>query len=225
MGRNVFISYKYGDNNVRQFLDSDHETSTRDYVNVIEDILEETEFYYSNAEEDGEDLNGLPRQLIKSILSDKIFHTSITICLISPNMFKHIKEIDQWVPWEISYSLRNKKRSDGNSNMNAILAVVLPDCHSKYNYAMYRYSARGIAIRKKAFFDIILKNMFNRKGFNTFYDHFGNPIHYPSNSYVALVTWDQFRNNPEKCLEMAVKNRGIWTQFDIIKTINPRRIS
>ena len=66
-----------------------------------------------------------------------MFYTSVTIVLISPEMFENVKEIEQWIPWEISYSLKNKTRSNGISNMNAILAVVLPDRYGSYNYAMY----------------------------------------------------------------------------------------
>ena len=225
MGRNIFISYRYKDENVRQFKYSDHQTTSRDYVDVIKDILDETNFYYFNGEEDGEDLSDLPREQIKSILTDKMFYTSVTICLISPGMFKHIKEEDQWIPWEISYSLKNKKRSDGNSNMNAMLAVVLPDRYCSYDYAMHRHSKKGIAVNERAFFDIMLKNMFNRKGYTIYSDSEGNPIHYPSNSYISLVTWDHFRCNPEGCLEMAIKNRGLWDQFNIVKSIDPDVIS
>lgn len=49
-------------------------------------------------------------------------------------MFENVREIEQWIPWEISYSLKNKTRSDGSSNVNAILAVVLPDIPGAYRF-------------------------------------------------------------------------------------------
>lgn len=221
MGRNVFISYKYGDYNVHQFENSDHMTSSRDYVDVIANKIEDLGQYYYRGEEDGDDLTDWPREAIRERLSDMIFHTSITICLISPGMIDHKREKYQWIPWEISYSLKNKKRSDGNSNTNAILAIVLPNEEDSYDYAIHRYSKNGLTVHRESFFNMMLCNMFNRIGFDVFFDD-GDPIYYPSNSYIALTTWDRFRSCPKKYLDLSVRNRGEWDQFNIVKGINPK---
>lgn len=55
--------------------------------------------------------------------------------LISPNMKEAGKwQRSQWIPWEISYSLRETTRSDRTSHNNAILAVILPNKNGTYDY-------------------------------------------------------------------------------------------
>ena len=55
--------------------------------------------------------------------------------LISPNMKEPGKwQSSQWIPWEISYSVRETIRNDRKSHRNAILAVILPDKSGSYSY-------------------------------------------------------------------------------------------
>ena len=150
MGRNVFVSYKYGDSEVKQF-NTYYKTTVRDYVNVISRILDSTDELHYRGEKDGEDLSGFDYKTIERRLADKMFYTSVTIVLISPRMFDNVPEIEQWIPWEISYSLKNKTRSDGSSNMNAVLAIVLPDRNGSYDYAMYS-NRHHIFVKEEAFF-------------------------------------------------------------------------
>lgn len=224
MGRNVFVSYKYADSSVQQITNSGYETTVRDYVDVLSNILDQTDGFYFRGENDGEDLSNLDYRTIEKKLADKMFYTSVTIVLISPEMFENVKEIEQWIPWEISYSLKNKTRSNGISNMNAILAVVLPDRYGSYNYAMYS-NDHNTYVKKKAFFEIILANMFNKYYVQHYTDIWGNPMYVPGNSYIALTKWSNFYYNLEYYINQAVNNRGNWDQFDIRKTIDNRWIS
>ncbi len=224
MGRNVFISYRYGDCDVHQFPNSHHETTSRDYVNVIKKILEETQFYYFRAERDGDDLTGWKDDEIKKKLADLMFYTSITIVLITPRMFKNISERNQWIPWEISYSLGNKQRATGTSNMNAILAVVIPDRKGSYRYALHR-TKKFKYVREEAFFEIILRNMFNKNDSYAPVDEYGNRRYIEGDSYIALATWGEFCNGPEYYLDVAINNRGNWNQYQITKRIDKKWIS
>ena len=180
--------------------------------------------YYYRGEHDGEDLSDLHYKEVEKVLSDKIFRTSITIVLISPEMFENISEIEQWIPWEISYSLRNKLRYDGNSYMNAIIAVVLPDRNGRYGYALHSKKDK-VFVRKEAFFEILLKNMFNRKYSKQSVDEYGNPEYVPGDSYVVIAKWGDFYNNPELFLKQALKNRGSWAEYIITKKLKKQWIS
>jgi len=220
----VFVSYKYADSDVRQFINLRHKTTVRDYVNKISNTLDRSNGYNYRGENDREDLSDLDYRTIERKLADRMFYTSVTIVLISPKMFENVQEIEQWIPWEISYSLKNKTRADGSSNMNAILAVVLPDRNGSYNYAV-KTDGRHIFVRKKAFFEIMLVNMFNRKGISHFVDGYGNPMYVHGNSYIVLTRWCEFCSNPNRYINLALRNRGEWNQFDIVKKIDERWVS
>ena len=122
MGRSIFISYKYGDNTVHG-----QGTTVRDYVDKLQRLIDK-EDHVNKGEADDTDLSRLTDDTIRQKLADRMFHSSVTIVLISPNMREYYKlERNQWIPWEVAYSLRTEHREHGNSNPNAMIAVVLPD--------------------------------------------------------------------------------------------------
>src|SRR5690606_16537476 len=142
MANKIFVSYKHKDSKVKPILNSSNSaiTTARQYVDVIEELLNETDHLYKG-EREGEDIGSFVDTTIGSKLGDKIFDSSVTIVLISKGMKEDRSEKEQWIPWEISYSLREQSRLGGRSKSNAILAVVLPDEYGDYSYFMTVNSA------------------------------------------------------------------------------------
>lgn len=170
----IFISYKHKDSNVYNLSvfnkyevgeDTDHKITARHYVNYLEDLIGKDHIY--KGEKDGESMADFSNDTIDTKLKEKIFDSSVTIVLISPNMFdKTIAEKDQWIPNEISYSLRNdKKRGDKISKTNAMLSLVLPDINGSYEYLVTFHSYPFCNTRTwntSTLFYLLRANMFNK---------------------------------------------------------------
>lgn len=143
MGRKIFVSYKYADYNVKNITGSIYGSTVRDYVDKIEELLDDSDHIYKG-ESDGEDLSKLSDDTIWEKLKNRIYDSSITIVMISPNMKEPFKsDKDQWIPREISYCLKEQSRANSNgdpitSKTNAMLAVVVPDQNNLYNYYTYK---------------------------------------------------------------------------------------
>jgi hypothetical protein len=134
VGRKVFVSYKYIDPDVKALPDATPPTWPCDYVDYIRyKVLSDDDIY--KGEDSSLDLSTWSDDAIWKHLKDKIQDSSITIVLISPNMKNPGKwQRSQWIPWEISFSLRETTRNDRTSHCNAILAVILPDKSGGYTY-------------------------------------------------------------------------------------------
>lgn len=213
---NVFVSYKYHDSDVKPLKNN---TIVRDYVDYLENMFNKSKKVYYRGEKDGNDLSDLNEETIRKYLADKIFYTSITIVLMSPNMYdRYLSENEQWIPWEISYSLKENRRESGKSHMNAILAVVLPDCNGKYDYAIEQHDCHR-TIRTNEFFPIIRKNMFNIKKPDTGDCKCGCQVYHGTCSYIPIVRWDDFIDNYDKYIQEALDNKEDCESFNIIKQL------
>mgnify|MGYP003289218160 CR=1 FL=1 len=233
MGYKIFVSYKHEDDSVYPLQNSlslyslFNKSTARDYVDKLESYFDYTNNIYKG-ERNGEDLSNFKDETIASHLRDKIYDSSVTIVLISPNMREPKSENDQWIPWEIAYSLRNKTRGDRTSHPNAILAVILPDRNYQYEYfrqpfSYQRYDGQWCSGRDTVF-SIIRNNMNNRNDNwiygNSFFLGKGiYPISTNNESYIPSVTWDDFIKQPMRYIEIAINRKDNIYNYNIYKEI------
>lgn len=226
MGRKIFVSYKYADSDVYK-LTEEEECTVRDYVDKIEEKLGESDNIYKG-ESDGEDLSDLGEDTIWEKLKDRIYDSSLTIVLISPNMKETWKtDKDQWIPWEISYSLKEVSRKNKNgdsvtSKTNAMLAVVLPDSNNSYSYYLEEKNcctSKCTSHHTYKLFDIIRKNKFNYINPNT--DECGNKdtIWHGNCSYIQAVKWCDFISDINKYIDKAYERQDDISNYDICKEV------
>ncbi len=232
MGYKIFVSYKYGDDSVyplpnplNMFAFYSGRSSVRDYVDKLELYFDHTSHIYKG-ESNNDDLSYLSDDAIWERLKDRIYDSSVTIVMVSPNMKEPYRsERSQWIPWEIAYSLRETTRGDRTSHSNAVLAVILPDRNHQYNYYINPFSYQrtdGQWYRgEDPIFSIIRKNMNNKVYNSLFYRNY--KIYMPSTndeSYIPSVTWDDFIRQPMKYIECAVNRKDKINNYTICKEID-----
>ena len=106
MGHKIFVSYKYHDSSVKKITNNPWSDTVRDYVDALENYLTNSSEHIYKGESDDEDLSNLSEDSIWEKLKDRIYDSSLTIVLVSPKMKETKKDRDQWIPWELSYSLK-----------------------------------------------------------------------------------------------------------------------
>lgn len=227
MGRKVFVSYKYSDSQVQDlniYEDSFFgkikvQTTARHYVDKLTDILEDDDHIYKG-EDDDESMESLADSTIGSKLGDKIFDSSVTIVLISKGMKNpFLPESEQWIPWEISYSLKEQSRQEQRSKTNGVIAVVLPDQFGGYEYYITRDEACNCRnLNTPILFKILSDNMFNvkepnRRLCNNAWVYSGDC------SYIQSVQWSDFIGNPTYYIDKAIELRDRKNEFELRKNI------
>lgn len=226
MARKVFVSYKYGDSNVKPLTDSLFDsTKVRDYVSELQQILSDNDEIYKG-ENDGEDLSDFKDSTIESKLRNKIFDSSITIVVVSRGMKAWFAdEKDQWIPWEISYSLRELSKNGKRSRPNGVMMLVLPDSSGYYDYYIEENTCphcKCRTLKTDFLFGILKRNVFNSKSIqeSDCDKHKGNPVYTGDHSYIISVKWEDFKKSPTAYLDRCAALRDKIDDFNISKSIH-----
>lgn len=228
MGHKIFISYKYHDTDIQKITnDYCHKDTVRDYVDKLQNYFDSTDDVYKG-EDNGEDLSRLSEEAIWAQLKDRIYDSTLTIVLISPNMKLSSPDKEQWIPWEISYSLKEVSRKNKSGNMitsssNAILAIVLPNRKGSYAYFLEDKNccASGcIYFKTNTLFSILRRNMFNIKKPDKSLCINHEEIYFGDSSYIYSVKWEDFVANPNYYIEKAYYLQNSIKQYDIYKEID-----
>lgn len=222
MGKKIFVSYKYSDHNVFP-LKKHTDNTVRDYVDEFEKLLDKDDHIYKG-EEDNEDLSHLTEDYIWNKLKDKIYDSSITVVFISKGMrIINQEDKNQWIPWEISFSLKETTRNNITSHSNAIIAVVLPDKDNSYDYYFTedKCGPNRVTYHKTyQLFNIIKNNKFNKKDPEIFNCNICGNKHYLGDcSYIEAVKWNVFIQNVNKYIDRAVNRQTNIDDYNIYKEI------
>jgi hypothetical protein len=227
MARKIFVSYKYSDSLVQDlnlYIDTFFgrtkiKTTARHYVDELSGKLADDDHIYKG-ENDDESMENLADSTISSKLGDKIFDSSVTVVLVSKGMKEPFhSDKDQWIPWEVSYSLKQQTRQDKRSKTNGVLAIVLPDELGNYDYYITRDNDCNCRSLNTPFlFQILSDNMFNIKvpNKNLCNDSW---VYTGDCSFVQSVKWTDFISNPSKYIDKAIELRDRKEEFVIVKTI------
>lgn len=226
-GRKIFVSYKYSDSNVQAlpYVAGRYAiTTSRHYVDLLQILLDADDHIYKG-EDNEESLDEFKDSTIATKLRDKIYDSSVTIVMLSPGMRDPFTpEADQWIPWEVSQSLRELTRDERTSETNAMLAVALPDATGSYDYAV-RHSTCPLCNcttwQTHTFFEIIAKNMFNLRqpiqSACTGHSYGDRPHLGNNHSFIYPVKWSEFAANIGGCVDIACAIKGEVENYNLTK--------
>lgn len=227
VGHKIFISYKYADSDVYNITDNSDGCTVRDYVDKIEATLDSSDDIYKG-ESDGEDLSKLSEDTIWTKLKDRIYDSTLTIVMISKNMRDSLKlDKDQWIPREISYSLKEVSRVNSSgtsvtSKSNAVLAVVAPDSSNSYTYYTYKNSccdSKCRTLQTYTLFNILKENMFNIIDADKNDCSNSSTIWHGDCSYITSVNWDDFIKDMNKYIDKAYEIQDKIDNYNICKEV------
>lgn len=224
-GHKIFISYKYGDKNVQHLDRSGHDdTICRHYVDEFQEKIDKS-IHVNKGEKDGEDMSDFKDSTIESKLRNKIYDSTVTVVFISPNMKTSEPEDDQWIPWEVAYSLRVEHRENDSSYCNGVIAVVVPDINGSYDYMLEKRNCDGCLSKCTTWhtdklFTILRVNMFNKNNKNSSDCKNNEKVYYGDHSYIKMVRWDYFMKNYSYLIKEAFEKKDRKDEYDIKINVN-----
>lgn len=212
----VFVSYKHRDGSVQQIpnmvVPEYGKTTARSYVDILDSELTRLG-HICKAEDSGEDMTGFSEETIATKLADRLYDSTVTLILISKGMYEQKSEKEQWIPWEVSYSLKENTRGGRTSATNAMIAVVLPDENGNYDHFVVDHNClwcRSRTWHTNNTFKILGLNMFNRNQSN--FTNCQNPscgkinIHTGNDhSYIQPIKWSEFIPDINNQIELALQ--------------------
>lgn len=175
-------------------------------------------------------LSQLSDDTIWEKLKNRIYDSTLTIVMLSKGMREKYKaEKHQWIPQEISYSLKEISRIDSSGNSvtsktNALIAVIVPDINGSYDYFTYQ---KDCCTKKcthynndsDRIFTIMSKNMFNQKSPDKEQCDNNNYIYHGECNYMLCVKWNDFVDNVDKYIDRAYSIQDNQEEYDIAKAI------
>ena len=238
----VFISYKYGDDQVSQNLDRKYwaeetdeitgiikketKATGRAYVNFLEEQIGKENILKS--EKQNESLKGKSEEQIWEILKPKVHDSTVTLIIITQGM-KDLNEVEseQWIPNEIRYSLWEVDRGEKTSTTNALLGVIIPNRDNNYDYIYEKSNCQCCGHIKmlnkqnnQYLFNILKGNIFNRKNDSGSHcNGCGSTIFTGDHSYLYLVTFNDFIGRSQEHIENSLRIKGNWNQYNIEKSM------
>ena len=202
MARKTFISYKYSE--------------SQDIRDRIVRAMGEDAQFYNGETADSPEVEKAER--IKTVLTDMLFGTSVTIVVISPKM-----NLSQWIDWEIEYSLKEIKREDQTSRSNGIVGVVAK-INNSYDWFFYEsscphHNTLTDSMRRGYLPDVIAKNRLNKKNLQ-FLCNVCQTFEESSGSYISLFREEYFLSNIDECIENAYDKSQNIDNYNITKRAN-----
>lgn len=196
MAHKTFISYKFSE--------------SQDLRDRIIESLGPDAKYYQGETSDSPDLTDCRTETIKSALKDMIYSTSVTIVILSLNM-----RLSSWIPWEISYSLRNVSRDGISSKSNGIVAVIQK--HQSIGYSWFINPILSFP-NKISYQDSRVPSIVS-KNTNNILPEYYNLFDNLSNSYISYIKEGDFLVTPSFYIDNAfIKGQNI-SHYNIHKTI------
>ena len=195
MANKVFISFRFSDGN--------------DYKESLERTFERLDYIINKSE--NVDRSGASEQVIRNYLYEKLRDTSLTLVILTPDAINyrrnHYGYIDDWLYDELRYSLEDRS---GNKT-NGAIALYVPESKE-----FLISSETKELILLSNFDNLARKNMLNIK---EEYKYCQIPTQYNSakDTYISLVEFDKFINDPKSYIDSAIEKRERLEQFKLTK--------